>query len=154
MTGEPALRALAGSVALAGGRSLAPWRLGGAGLLLGAAVFGLAPRPAPAPLTAAVLLLVLAALFTLMYEALWSPIVSEAALSGLWLSVPAALAAASALRAEGRPLALAGGGAVLAALSLFVAQASIGNAEAGWRRAAHWTFAVALPGLEIGRAHV
>lgn len=147
MTGESALRALAGAAAMLGGRALAPWRLAGAGLLLGAAIFGLAARPMPSPAFAAFLGLVLAALLGLVYEAIWPPLVAEAALATLFLGLPAAVAAAVPLRSAPIATLVLGAAAALAGVSLFGACAALANAEAGWRRAAHFGGALVLPAL-------
>jgi hypothetical protein len=154
VTGETALRAFAGVIALFFGRSLAAWRLGASGLLFGVCVFGLAPRAVPGPLGGALAAFVLVALLGVAYDRLWPPIVSDAALASAWLGVPAALAAACTLRREPPGLVLLGSASVLAAVSLFGAHASLGNAEAGWRRAAYWASSLALPallGAAVGR---
>ncbi|HKC25482.1 MAG TPA: hypothetical protein VKF32_12105 [Thermoanaerobaculia bacterium] len=154
MTGEAALRALAGVIALFLGRSLAPFRLAASGLLLGMCVFGLTPRPVPGPPESALVAFVLASLLAVLYERIWPPIVSEAALASAWVGVPAALAGTLALRREPPGIVFLGAASVLAGVFLWGAHASLGNAEAGWRRAAHWASSLALPaalGAIVGR---
>ena len=121
-----------------------------AGAAGAAAAFGPEPAALPGPVAAAAALLGVALLLTLLRLGLHSPIVSEAASFTIALAAGASLVSAAAFRGGGREDALAGAGAVFAALSLWGAEGCRANAEAGWRRAVAWTLAVALPGLAAG----
>ena len=74
----------------------------------------------------------------------WPPIAFEAARRTLVLAVPAGAAAVFLLRSQPAGVIFAGLMASLAALSLFGAEGSRANTEAGWRRGASWAGAVAL----------
>ena len=147
MSGESTLRAAAGALAMLGGRSPAAWRIAGAALLLGVAVFGVGPGPLPEPARAAFLGIVIAALLGVLYERLWPAIAPEALLDAGCVGLAMSLAAIVSLRDEPPARVLVGVAAVLAGVSHFGAWASIANAEAGWRRGAFWALALASPGL-------
>ncbi|MEO7921898.1 MAG: hypothetical protein ABIT01_20725, partial [Thermoanaerobaculia bacterium] len=109
------------------------------------ALFGVSAQAFPSPGQAATLVTLLTLFHGLSYMTTWSPVVSEAAVSGALLALPAAVSAAGALRHEPRWLVFSGVAGVLAALSLFSAEASRANSEAGWRRGVMWPAAVVLP---------
>ncbi len=79
----------------------------------------------------------------------WPAIVSEAARRTLGLALPVAIGVFALLRNEPFPARLAAAAAYVAGLSLFSAEGSRANAEAGWRRTMSWAAAVLLPSLIV-----
>lgn len=147
MTLETLFRGLAGAAAFAAGPRGGRLGVAAAGGLAGFAVFGGMARPFPSPLAAAILLLVLTALFAAVFAASWSAITGDAALAGALLAVPSSLAAAVALRGQPASLVLPGALGTLAGVSVFAALGTLANAESGWRKSALWAAAVAVPVL-------
>ena len=115
------------------------------GVFASLALFGLKAHSFPTPFGAAILVLLLTFIYALAFMTTWSPIVSEAAVCGALLALPAGVAVACSLRGEPGRLIFSGVAAILAALSLFSAEASRANSEAGWRRGLMWPAAVGLP---------
>lgn len=118
-----------------------------AGVAGAAAVLGPAPASLPGPSALGAALLGAALLLALLRAGLHSPLVSEAASFTLALAAGAAVPTLAALRGAERTDALAGAGAVFAALSLWGAEGCRAAAETGWRRGASWASAVVLPAL-------
>ena len=79
----------------------------------------------------------------------WPPIVSEAARRTAWLALPLACAVLALSRNNGLPGRLAVLSSWLAGLSLFGAEGSRANADAGWRRTATWGGAILVPPLLV-----
>jgi len=147
VTTEAGLRILAAAAAVMAGSRRERGVVAAAGALAGFAAFGLAPAAPPGAAAAGASVFVLLALIAASQVPRWSPVTGEAALAAALLGVPAAAVAALALRASGPLAALAGGAAVLAAVSIFLAAGCVAGAEPGWRRAAVWTGGAAVPVL-------
>jgi len=79
----------------------------------------------------------------------WPPIVSEAARRAALLVLPLSVVVLALCWNEPAPVKLATMAAWIAGLSLFSAEGSRANAEAGWRRATSWAGAVLLPSLLV-----
>ena len=115
------------------------------GVLAGFAVFGVRIAALPAPARTALLAACLVALVAVGAGRTWSPIAGD----GLAAGALAAGGAACAAAVSGRHLpgwqASALAAIVLAALSMFSAEATRASAEAGWREGAAWTTAALAP---------
>jgi len=120
------------------------------GLAGAAAAFGPGPLPLPEPVTLGAGLLVAALLLAFLGADLHSPLIAEAARASASLVTGASVVAGLALRGAGLEGALLGTSAVAAALSVYGAEGSRANTEAGWRRGVSWASAIALPGLVGG----
>jgi hypothetical protein len=146
MSVEPIVRILAFLAALLlATRATGRASILASGVFSALALFGFHVRPLPSPLEAATLVLVLTLFHGLAFMTTWSPVVSEAAVSGALLAIPAGATVACVLRREPGWLIVSSVAAILAALSLFSAEASRANSEAGWRRGLMWPAAVFLP---------
>ena len=121
-----------------------------AGLAGGAALFGAAAHPLPEPLLLGVGLLVSTLLLAVLGADRHSPLAGEAARSTAALATGAGVAAGFAFRGAGLDGALLGASSVVAALSVYGAEGSRANTEAGWRRGFSWASAVVLAGLVGG----
>ncbi len=121
-----------------------------AGLAGGAAVFGAGPHALPEPVLLGAGLLVSALLLALLGADRHSPLAGEAARATAALATGAGVAAGFAFRGAGLEGALLGASAVVAALSVYGAEGSRANTEAGWRRGLSWASAVVLAGLVGG----
>ena len=108
-------------------------------------MIGLGGTPAVSGLVALVLLAGLAA----VSWRTWPPIASEAARRTALLALPLATGVLALFRTDPLPGRLAILAAWLAGLSLFGAEASRANAEAGWRRATTWAGAILVPPLLV-----
>jgi hypothetical protein len=108
-------------------------------------VSGLAGTPLASGAVAAFLLGILAA----ATWRTWPPIVSEAARRALLLALPVAGCVLALLRNEPIPTRVAAVTIGLAGLSLFSAEGSRANADAGWRRAVTWAGAILGPSLLV-----
>lgn len=117
----------------------------GAGFFVGIATLGFQPTPYPTPLAIAAFVLLLTSFCGLAFWSTWSPLVSKAAVSGAFFTLPLLFLAAVALRHSRPVLLFAALGSLAAALSFFFAEASRANSEAGWRRGVTWGCALLLP---------
>ena len=120
------------------------------GLAGAAAAFGADPHPLPEPMILGAGLLVAALLLAFLGADLHSPLTAEAARTTASLATGAGLVAGVAFRGAGLDGALLGATAVAAGLSIYGAEGSRANAEAGWRRGLAWSMAIALAGLVGG----
>lgn len=128
------------------------------GLAGGAAAFGAAPCTLPEPAGLGVGLFVAALLLAFLGADLHSPLAGEAARVTASLAAGAGVVTVLALRGAGLEGALLGAASVAAAVSVYGAEGSRANTEAGWRRGLAWASAILLPAfvgggfLALGRA--
>jgi hypothetical protein len=101
------------------------------------------------PVTSGAVALVLFGVLAAVTWRTWPSIVSEAAWRTVLLALPLASCVFVLLRNEPFPTRLATVAAWLAGLSLFSAEGSRANSDAGWRRAMSWAGAVLIPSLLI-----
>ncbi len=103
----------------------------------------------PSPAVAWAAALVVFGLLALTCWRAWPPIVAEAAGRALLFAVPLAVGLLVLLHLVPARLAIGSFLASLAALSLFAAEGSRANAEAGWRRTVIWVGAALAPPLVV-----
>lgn len=101
------------------------------------------------PVVSGAVALVLLGILAAVVWRTWPPIVSEAARRAVLLALPLAGVVLALFRNEPAPAKLATMAAWMAGLSVFAAEGSRANAEAGWRRATGWAGAVLLPSLLV-----